>query len=84
MATITVKINERSSMGKAIMELLKSTAKEKNIIEIVENPTGQVKPATNAKEEAFLKTLRRSAKHAREIGAGIRKGNSLEKLMNEL
>ena len=42
MATITVKINERSSKGKAIMELLKSTAKEKNIIEIIENPGREV------------------------------------------
>jgi hypothetical protein len=42
MATITVKINERSGIGKAIMELLISTAKEKNIIEIIDFPGKEV------------------------------------------
>ncbi len=59
-------------------------AKEKNIIEIIENPTFVSKLATNDKDEAFLKTLKRSAKHAKEIGAGIRKGKSLDALLDEL
>jgi hypothetical protein len=36
MTTLTVKINERSSLGKAIMELLRSSAKESKAVELVE------------------------------------------------
>ena len=36
MTTLTVKINERSSLGKAIVELLRSTAKESKAVEVVE------------------------------------------------
>ena len=37
MTTLIVKINERSSLGKAIMELLRSTAKESKAVEVVED-----------------------------------------------
>lgn len=36
MATVTVKINERSKLGKAIMDLLISTSKESDAVEFVE------------------------------------------------
>ncbi len=36
MTTLTVKINERSNYGKAIMNLLRTSAKESNAIRVVE------------------------------------------------
>jgi len=36
MTTLTIKINERNSLGKAIIELLRSTAKESSAIKLVE------------------------------------------------
>jgi hypothetical protein len=36
MTTVTIQINERSRLGKAIMELLRSSAKESNAIKLVE------------------------------------------------
>jgi anthranilate/para-aminobenzoate synthase component I len=36
MTTLTVKINERSSIGKAIADLLRSTAKESKAVKLIE------------------------------------------------
>jgi hypothetical protein len=36
MSTITLKINERSNMGKALLELIRTTAKESKAVEIIE------------------------------------------------
>jgi hypothetical protein len=36
MATLTVKINERSSIGKAIADFLRSTAKESKVVKLIE------------------------------------------------
>ncbi len=36
MTTLTVKINERNSLGRAIMELLRSTAKESKAVKLIE------------------------------------------------
>ena len=38
MATVTLKINEQTGIGKAILELLKNHAKEGKDIEIIETP----------------------------------------------
>ena len=37
-----------------------------------------------AKETIFLQKVKCAAKHAREIGAGTRKGNPIKNLMNDL
>lgn len=37
MATFLVKIDERTRLGKAILELLRSTAKESKAIELIDN-----------------------------------------------
>ncbi len=42
MTTLTVKINERSSMGKSIMELLRTTAKESKVVKLVEEEDDEV------------------------------------------
>ena len=36
MTTLTVKINEKSKLGKAIVDLLHSSAKESKVVEVVE------------------------------------------------
>jgi hypothetical protein len=38
MATITLKINERSGIGKAILDLITNHAKEGKSVEIIETP----------------------------------------------
>jgi hypothetical protein len=37
MTTLTVRINEKSKLGKAIVDLLHSSAKESKAVELVEN-----------------------------------------------
>lgn len=77
----TITINERTKAGKTLLELAKMlSASNKGVT--IESETVEKTDANNADE--FLKTVRRSAKHAREIAAGTRQGNSLEKLMSEL
>ncbi|GMV77588.1 MAG: hypothetical protein AMXMBFR79_07230 [Chitinophagaceae bacterium] len=44
MATLTVKINERSNLGKAIAELLRSSAKESKAVEIIEEQESPYNP----------------------------------------
>jgi hypothetical protein len=78
---VTIQIKENSKQAKMFIEYAKtlsfvgfiSDKKSLSKTEIV--VTG---------EQVFLKRLKRSAQHAREIGSGIRKGNSLKELMNEL
>jgi hypothetical protein len=38
MKTITVKINERTKIGRSILDLLHSFPKDKNVVEILESP----------------------------------------------
>lgn len=77
----TITINERTKAGKTLLELAKIlSASNKGVI--IESEATEKTAADNTDE--FLKKVRRSAKHAREIAAGTRQGNSLEKLMSEL
>ncbi|TDD97779.1 hypothetical protein [Flavobacterium cellulosilyticum] len=80
----TITINERTKAGKTLLELAKMlSATNKGVIIEMDQNEPAVKEEKNKTDE-FLKKVRRSAKHAREIGAGTRQGNSLDKLMNEL
>ncbi|MBX3163102.1 MAG: hypothetical protein KF900_01360 [Bacteroidetes bacterium] len=60
MTTLTIKINERKGLGKAIMDLLRSSAKESNVIEFVE---------TSDKEynQEFVKKVLKSDKHDKRV-----------------
>jgi hypothetical protein len=53
MATITLKINEQSKLGKAILDLLISTSKESKVIEILEDK--------DPYDPAFVKMIKKSA-----------------------
>jgi hypothetical protein len=77
----TITINERTKAGKTLLELAKMLSASNKGVTIESEAV--VKSAPNDTDE-FLKKVRRSAKHAREIAAGTRQGNSLEKLMSEL
>lgn len=52
MATFRFRIDERTRMGKAILELLRSTAKESSAIELIDNTEAQ----DNYKED-FVKMV---------------------------
>lgn len=81
----TLTINEKTKAGKVVLELVKilTDAGSKGIE--INNPTNNLEsPELSPKDEAFLKTLKRSAKHAKEIGAGTRKGKPLQELLDEL
>jgi hypothetical protein len=56
MATVTVKINERSSLGKAIMDLLISSSKESNVVEFIEEKSPY--------NPEFVKKIKRAQKRA--------------------
>lgn len=58
MATLTVKINERSNLGKAIAELLRSSAKESKAVEIIEEQESPYNPE-------FVKMVLKAAKSKR-------------------
>lgn len=60
MTTLTIKINERKGLGKAIMDLLRSSAKESNLVEFVE---------TSDKEynQEFVKKVLKSDKHDKRV-----------------
>jgi hypothetical protein len=54
MATVTVKINERSSLGKAIMDLLISSSKESNVVEFINEKSPY--------DPEFVKKIKRAQK----------------------
>lgn len=53
MATITLKINEQTKLGKAIMDLLISTSKESKAIQIIEEK--------DSYDPEFVKMVKKSA-----------------------
>ena len=77
----TITINEHTKAGKTLLELAKMlsasnkgiTIESEAVVESVQNNTYE-----------FLKTVRRSANHAREIAAGTRKGIPLKDFLDEL
>lgn len=79
MTTLTIKINEHTKAGKAFLAMAETFFKDTNGIEIISTPD---KPS--ADDEAYLKRLKRSAKEAKEIEAGVRKGKSLDEFLNEI
>lgn len=77
----TITINERTKAGKTLLELAKMlSASNKGVI--IESEATEKTAADNTDE--FLKKVRRSAKHAREIAAGTRKGIPLKDFLDEL
>lgn len=76
METITIRVNPQTAAGKAIMSMLDFFRKEGSGVEFVDDLT--------TKDKDFLKRLNRSAKEAKEITKGKRKGKSLSTLLDEL
>lgn len=79
----TITINKRTKAGKTLFDLATILASNNNGVSIVNKKTSK-EETLSISDEIFLKKLKRSALHAREIGAGTRKGNSLKALMDEL
>lgn len=68
MATVTVKINERSKLGKEIMDLLISTSKESDAVEFVNTSTNSASQKSPYNPE-FVKKIKQAQKRGeyREI-----------------
>jgi hypothetical protein len=77
----TITINERTKAGKTLLELAKMLSASNKGVTIESEAV--VKSVPNDTDE-FLKKVRRSAKHAREIAAGTRKGIPLKDFLDEL
>lgn len=77
METITLKINKHTDAGKAILSMLAFFKKEGSGVEFVED-------CLTKKDKGFLKRLNRSAKEAKEIAEGKRRGKPLSSLLDEL
>ena len=89
METIIIKPKTKKQAA-AIIDFAKQNGLTAQVVTTnkgLSKPAIAKKPKTKtftAKEIVFLQTIRRTAKHAREIEAGIRRSNSLKNLMNEL
>jgi uncharacterized DUF497 family protein len=70
---VTIHITENTANAKAFINYAK-TLKFAEVQDVELSPS----------QISFLKKLKRSANHAREIAAGKRKGNDLIKMLNEL
>lgn len=57
MKTITLKINERSKIGKAILELIHFATQEKKGVEIIHEPNAETKKAIEAVERGEVETV---------------------------
>lgn len=84
MTTLTIKINERTKAGKAFMAMAEIFFKDAKGVEIIHNPDDLSASTLSDKDEAYLKRLKRSAKQAKEIAQGNRKGKSLNDFLNEV
>lgn len=77
METITIRIDTHSEAGKAVLSLLEFFRKEGSGIAFVDDDLTK-------KDKDFLERLNRSAKEAKAIAQGKRKGKSLNALLDEL
>lgn len=77
METITIKIDKNTEAGRMLLSMLELFRKEGLGVEFVDNDLTK-------EEKDYLKRLSRSAKEAKEIAEGKRKGKSLSSLLDEL
>lgn len=75
MTTITLKFNESTKAGKAVLAMIEFF-RESKTIEIIE-------PEMTDKEIAFLKDLKAGLREAKAIQEGKIKGTSIKDLLNE-
>jgi hypothetical protein len=80
----TITINEHTKAGKTLLELAKMLSASNEGVKIEKVLPEVVEDTEKTKIDDFLKTVRRSAKHAREIAAGTRKGIPLKDFLDEL
>lgn len=76
MTTITLKINERSKAGKAVLAMLGFFAEEKNGVEIVVTPKTIEKPRYNAETEKAIQDAKN--------GIGVTKVKNITELFQKL
>ncbi len=78
---VTIQIKENSKQAKMFIEYAKTLS---FVGFLNDNQLAKKTTDLTTKEQVFLKKLKRSGQHAQEISVGIRKGNALKNLMNEL
>ena len=78
----TITLNKKTKAGKILYDFAQNLAIKNKGIVIDDNQSEKKLSLSN--DAILLNKIKRSAKHAVEIGAGIRKGNSIKILMDEL
>lgn len=76
MTTITLKINEKSSLGKLFLEFVKTFVSEKKGVEIVSPPVAKEKNRYNAETEKAIADAR--------AGKGIIRAKNVDELFKKL
>ena len=76
---VTIKIDERTRAGKAILEIVKIFSKDKEGVEIISTISKKTKEGENIPNEITLRSMEKTSK-----GIGLTKTESHEDLMNKL
>ncbi len=71
MTTMTVKINERSSFGKAFAELLRSTAKESKAVKVIEKEESPYNPEFVKKVLDSYKNDKRTVVNPKDVWGSL-------------
>lgn len=87
----TIKINERYKLGRSILDLLESFAKDnKKVVEILEPTKKENQPEfledlnLTKKEKAFYKKFGKSIEELRAMEAGKLKARPLKEVLDEI
>jgi hypothetical protein len=76
---VTIKIDERTRAGKAILEIVKIFSKGKEGVEIIRTVSKKTKEGENIPNEITLRSMEKTSK-----GIGLTKTENHEDLMNKL
>ena len=76
---VTIRIDERTKAGRAILEIVKIFSKDKDGVEIVETAARKAKERENIPNEITLRSMEKTSK-----GNDLTKTGNHEDLMNKL
>lgn len=90
MRTITVKINERTKIGRSLLDLLENFSKDKKVVEIIEPATQENKLDfledlnLTKKEKAFYRKFGKAIGELRAMEAGKLKARPVKEVLDEI
>jgi hypothetical protein len=76
---VTIKINERTKAGKAILEIAEIFSKDKKGVEIIRKPSKKVETLENIPNETTLRSIEKTSK-----GIGLTRCDSIDDLFEKL